>query len=161
MRMFFSQETKILQSMPKVDCSIARTEPTGVPLSATPPMGQSDRYERFFYPVCFHSDTFLLNPCPYSRIFFPPHIRKFLEVSYRMAKRSKEFLAPLLAMTPSKFGSLTRWLLPEKRYSDRHRRPGSEGRGYSVRWYRLIPAYRATRNPVSRGGRLRRGETQN
>src|SRR6266487_1337212 len=70
MRMFFSQETKILQSMPKVDCSIARTEPTGVPLSATPPMGQSDRYERFFYPVCFHSDMYLLNPCPYSGIFF-------------------------------------------------------------------------------------------
>ena len=57
-------------------------------------------------------------------------MRKSLEVSYRMGKRSKELLAALLAMNPSKFGSLTRWIFPEKRYSDRHRRPGSEGRGY-------------------------------
>jgi hypothetical protein len=128
-------DAQVLLSNDKKYCNLVRTrlqylyvsEPTGAWLSATPPMGQSERYERFFYPVCFHSDMYLLNLCLYSRIFFPPHMRKSLEVPYRMTKRSKELLAALLAMSSSKFSSLTRLILPEERYSGRHRRAGSEG----------------------------------
>ncbi len=48
-----------------------------------------------------------------------------------------------------------------KKYSGRAQQQENENRDSSVQWYRLVPACRVTRNPVSRAGRLRRGEIQN